>query len=140
MSVLDTLTTNLDKIAYTNVFPSDKVAMYSTTTDSSGSGIGIGGSMTAVAPSSASVTQTTIASLANPYGRKCLMTLSWSLDKLNWYPQNMPIFYFNSTDKSYYWQALAFGGCSDDTIYFGVDSQYTSDQTIYFQFALDSPT
>lgn len=140
MSAVDNLIANYDKIAFTSYFSNDKVAMYSTLTDSSGEGIGIGASLIATAPASAEDIQLTTASIPNPYGRRCLMTLSWSLDRINFYPMNTPIFYFNATFQEYLWQALAFGGCSDSTIYFGVDSQYTSSQTVYFQFALDSPT
>lgn len=118
----------------------DKVAMYSSTTDSSGDGIGIGGSFVAAAASSLPFTTITTASVPNPYGKKCLMTLSWSVDNINYHPMNVPIFYFNASYNSYFWRALAAGGCSDDTIYFSVTSQYDQDQIIYFQFALDSPT
>lgn len=117
----------------------DKIAVFSTNTDSSSNGIGIQGSMTAVA-GVPSVGALTTANIPNPYGKRCLMTLSWSLDAVNYYPMNQPAYYYNATDASYYWQAEAFGGCSDSTIYFGVFSQYTANQTVYFQFALDSPS
>jgi hypothetical protein len=131
---------DVSKLQFYSEDVSDKIAMFSSNTDSSGSGIGIQGKMTAAAPSDPSQVATTIASIANPYGKKCLMTLSWSLDGISYFPQNQPAYYYNAGYSGYYWQALGFGGCSDSTIYFGVDSQYTASQTIYFQFALDSPT
>ena len=129
------------KVQFSTLDQVDKIAMYSSTTDSSGGGIGIGAQAT-IAAATAPVFNPTVYmfNIPNPYGKRCLMTLSWSPDGVNYYPQNVPVFYFNATDLSYYWKALGFGGCSDSTIYFGVTTQYTSSQTIYFQFALDSPT
>jgi len=131
---------DVTKLQFYSEDVTDKIAVYSTNDDSSGSGIGIKGSMTAVAPASPADIATTIATIPNPYGKRCLMTLSWSLDGVNYFPQNQPAYYYNATFASYFWQALGFGGCSDSTIYFGTDSQFTSNQTVYFIFALDSPT
>lgn len=97
------------------------------------------GSLTATAASPPSSTVTT-ATIPNPYGKRCLMTLSWSLDNINYYPTNVPIFYYNSGLQSYLWQALGFGGCSDSSIYLCCTTQYGSPQTVFIQFAVDSPT
>lgn len=125
------------KTQFSTTYEVDKIALYSTTTD--GQGYTSGASITVGAAALPSTTVFT-GSVANPYGKKCLPTLCWSLDGVNFYPQNVPIFYFNATYASYFWRALAFMGCSDSTLYVGVTSQYGSSQTIYIQLALDSPT
>jgi hypothetical protein len=129
---------NLAKLNFYSGDTTDKIAVYSLTDDSSG--IGKAANMDIPAADSPDSPQVFIASLDNPYGKKCLMTLSWSVDNVNFYPQNTPIYYYNATFAGYYWRALGFGGCSDDKIYFGCTTSYDSAQTIYFQFALDSPT
>jgi hypothetical protein len=139
MSAADSLVANYDKVAFTTYFDVDKVAVYSSKDDGSGSGIGSGGSLAVPAgtPNTYSITYATV---ANPYGKRCLPTLSWSLDNVNYYPVNVPIFYFNATFQQYLWQALGFAGCSDDLIYLCCTNSYGSAQTMYMQFALDSPS
>jgi hypothetical protein len=118
---------DVTKVQFETVNDVDKIAYNSS------------GSLTAAAasPPSANVT---VATIANPYGKRCLMTFSWSLDNVNFYPMNVPIFYYNSSNLEYQWQALGFGGCSDSLIYLCCTTQYGSPQTIYVQFAVDSPT
>lgn len=116
----------------------DKVALYSTMED--GLGYTARGTLAVGTPADPVFGGVYWASVANPYGRKCLMTLSWSVDGVNFYPQNVPLFYYNATHLAYYWQALGFGGCSDSLVYLACTTQYTADQTMYVQFALDSPT
>lgn len=137
MTVLDNFLANQSKVLYTSYFNADKIAVYSSKTDSSG--IGAGGSLAVVAatPPDNSIT---VATIANPYGRKCLPTMSWSLDDTNFYPMNIPIYYYNATFQEYLWQALGFMGCSDSLIYICCTTAYGSAQTMYVQFALDSPT
>lgn len=137
MSVLDTFLANQDKVRYTTYFNADKVAVYSTKDSSSGIGAGGSLSVTAGVPPNNSVVY---ASIPNPYGRKGLMTMSWSLDNVNYYPANVPIFYYNATFASYLWQALGFMGCSDSLIYICCTTAFGSAQTMYVQFAMDSPT
>lgn len=117
----------------------DKIAVFSSKTDSSG----IGTNATATIGPVVDPTDTPevrMFSIDNPYGKKCLMTLSWSPDGVSYYPQNQPVYYYNATFSGYYWKALGFGGCSDSKIYFGISTQYNDTQNVYFQFALDSPT
>jgi hypothetical protein len=137
MSAADTLLANQDKISFTNYFDVDKIATYSSKDDSSG--IGSGGYLSVLAgtPPTYSITYATI---ANPYEKRCLITMSWSLDNLNFYPMNVPIFYYDAGSASYLWQALGYMGCSDSLIYIACTNSYGSAQNMYVQFALDSPT
>lgn len=129
------------KAQFTTTLAVDKIPVYSTKTD--GQGFGGNASMSVgVVQGNANVTTTIyIATLVNPYGKRCLVTFSWSLDGVNYYPQNIPIYYFNATYQEFLWQALGFGGCSDSTVYFCCSTQYdVAPQTMYLQIALDSPT
>lgn len=121
------MTLDVTKVRFETINDVDKIA-YSAA-----------GSLTANA-ASPPLSNVTTATIANPYGKKCLMTLSWSLDNVNFYPTNVPIFYYNASQQGYLWQALGFGGCSDSLIYLSCTSQYGSAQTVYVQFAVDSPT
>jgi len=129
------------KVQFTTVYQVDKIPVYSTKTD--GQGLSSHGALavgTVTGPASFT-TSIYVGRVTNPYGRKCLMTLSWSLDDTNYYPSNVPIFYFNGTYNEYLWQALGFSGCSDSTIYICCSTQYdVAPQTMYLQLALDSPT
>lgn len=126
------------KTQFSTTYEVDKIALYSTKED--GQGYTANGSIAVGPANSLPFAEIYYASIANPYGRKCLFTLSWSVDNINYYPQNVPLFYFNGSYNSYFWQALAFGGCSDELVYVAVTTQYTAAQTVYLQFALDSPT
>jgi len=127
------------KVQFSSTYIVDKIAMYSTKED--GQGYTSNGNITIPAASGLPFADVDYITIANPYGRKCLITLSWSLDGINYYPQNVPIFYFNVAHNSYYWRALSFGGCSDSTLVLGITTQYdVGPQTIYLQFALDSPS
>lgn len=127
------------KIQFETVDHVDKIAVYSTMLDSSGFGIGADGYLN-VNASSHDDYLVTHASIPNPYGKRCLPTMSWSLDHANYYPANVPIFFYDSVNQGYYWQALGFVGCSDSSIYLCCTSAYGSTQKMYIQFALDSPT
>lgn len=127
------------KIQFATVDFVDKVPIYSTKTDNSGGVIGSDGFLSALAASPPN-SQVTYATITNPYGKRCLITLSWSLDHVNYYPVNVPIFYYDAVHAEYLWQAVGFAGCSDSLIYLCCTSQYGSPQTVYMQFALDSPT
>lgn len=132
---------DVSKIQFTTLYDVDKIPVYSTVAD--GQGLSANGSL-AVGPVIGAASTTTsvyVATVANPYGRKCLPTMSWSIDGVNYYPVNVPIFYFNPTYQEYLWQALGFVGCSDSTIYICASTQYdVGPQTMHVQFALDSPT
>lgn len=82
----------------------------------------------------------TLQSIPNLYTKRLLTTLSWSLDNVNYYDQGVPVFYYNATDMLFGTQMQIFCGCSDSTIYFQFVSSFTATQTVYLQFALDSPT
>lgn len=137
MSVLENFLANQDKVRYTSYFRADKIAVYSTQTESSG--IGIRGTLYVYAGNPVS-SQVSVATIANPYGTKLLPTMTWSLDGTNFYSANTPIFYYNATYMTFAWQCIGFMGCSDDLIYIGATSQYESDQLMYVNFALDSIT
>ena len=117
----------------------DKIAAYSTPTDSYPNSVGIGLSYSI--PGSGSTFPTnTLKSITNPYGKRCFTTLSWSIDGTNFYNQGTSLFYYNGGAASIYTQMQVFCGCSDSLIYFYFSSSYTSNQTVYLQFAVDSPT
>lgn len=132
------MTLDPTKVQYSSLDIVDKIPVYSTKTD--GQGLGINGSLAVGAASALPSSSIFVGTVANPYGRKCLVTMSWSLDGTNYYPMNTPTFYFNATFSSYFFQALGFAGCSNSLIYIACTTQYTSAQTMYFQIALDSPT
>lgn len=136
MTVLDNFLANQSKINYTSYFNADKIAVYSSKTDSSG--IGADGVLT-VLPASPPDFNVSFAQIPNPYGHRCLPTMSWSLDGINYYPVNVPIFYFNTTNQEYEWQALGFMGCSDTFITICCTTQFGTTQSMHVQFALDSP-
>lgn len=107
----------------------DKIVAYSSKTDSSSPSIpiditytvGAGGPLTPVF---------LLKSIPNPYGKRCIPNLSWSLDGLNYYDQiDQP----NATT-----QVSVVCGCSDTTIYFYIQNQSTSSQTVHIQFAIDT--
>ncbi len=87
----------------------------------------------------ASTTYTT-KTLPNPYGKRLLTTFSWSVDGANYYDQGAQLYYFSSFNQQWLVQMQAYCGCSDSTIYFSFGSQYTANQTVYIQFAVDSTT
>lgn len=133
---------NIDpsKIQMSTIYQVDKIPVYTTKDD--GQGLTSHGTLAVPAVIGPAVGGSVfVAQVANPYKRKCLPTFSWSLDDVNYYPMNVPIFYFNPTFNEYLWQALGFAGCSDTTIYLGATTQYdVGPQTMYLQLALDSPT
>lgn len=131
-------TVNATKTQYSSLDLVDKIPVYSTTTDAQGIGINAKQSVGPVIGTPSTDTTTYIATLDNPYGKKCLTTLSWSLDGENYLPSDEPQYYFNSDANEYLLQVLPFMACSDSTIYFMVNTSYTADQTVYLQFALDS--
>ena len=63
------LASNFDKVAFASIWPIDKVVYESPV-------------LTYVQGSSSSSTRT----VANPYGKKCFISLVWSLNQVNWYP------------------------------------------------------
>jgi hypothetical protein len=129
------------KVQFNSLDQVDKAPVYSLLGDSSGIGSNANAVVgTVIGPASSNST-VYMATLTNPYQKRCLMTLSWSIDRVNFYPANVPIFYFNPTYNMYLWRCLTFGGCSDSTVYVGFTTQYdVANQTVYVQFALDSPT
>jgi hypothetical protein len=117
----------------------DKIATWSSTLDSAPSNVGINISYTI--PGSASPFPTnSIRSVMNPYDKKCLTNLSWSVDGVNYYDQDTTLDYYNATNQEMFTQMQVTCGCSNSTIYFFFQSSYTSTQTVYLQYAIDSPT
>ena len=139
MTLLDNIIANGSNVGFTTVLELDKVAMYSVTNDAS-EPLLPNTRATLGAASGLPFASVAVASITNPYGRKCLPTLSWSPDGTNYYPMNVPVFYYNATYMQYMWQALSFAGCSDSLIYIGFTTQYNASQTLYIQYAFDSPT
>lgn len=117
----------------------DKIAAYSSQTDSFPNSVGFGISYSIPGSGSAFPTYT-LKSITNPYGKKCLPNLSWSVDGVDFYDQDAELFYFNGGAMAAYTQMGVQCGCSDSTIYFFFQSSFTSNQTVYIQFAIDSLT
>lgn len=106
----------------------DKIPVYSTPTDCYPSSVGIGLSYSITGGGGSPAY--TLESITNPYGIKCLTSLSWSEDGLNWYDQDD-----TGTDAT-----NVSCGCNATTIYFFFEAQFTGTKTIYVQFAIDSIT
>lgn len=109
-------------------FTIDKIAAYSTPTDSFPSSVSANISYSITG--GGGFPAYTLKSITNPYGNKCLPTLSWSTDDTNWYDQDA-----QDTDFT-----IVSCGCSDTTIYFFFNAQYSGSKTIFIQFAIDSIT
>jgi hypothetical protein len=114
----------------------DKIPAYSTPTDSYPASVGIGLSYSI--PGGLYPGTYTLKSIPNPYGTKCLTNLGWSLDGIAFYDQDDISQYYNSTNRELLLQMQVSCGCSNSTIYFSFLSAYTSTQTVYIQFAIDS--
>jgi hypothetical protein len=125
------------KTQFASEYNVDKIAAYSTITDSSPSSVGIG--LNYSIPGSGSFFPTyTLESIPNPYGKKCLTNLSWSIDGASFYDQDAQLPYYNSSSMEQLVQMGVQCGCSNSEIYFFFQSSYTSTQTVYLQFAIDN--
>ena len=108
----------------------DKIASYSSKIDSSSASIATNISY----PIGASLGGGTFLkeSIANPYGVAGFVTLSFSVDGVNYYEQ---------TDQpNLNIQASCYASCTSSTIYFHMQNQSVSAQTIYIQYAMDTLT
>lgn len=93
------------------------------------------------AASSALTTAYTVQSIANPYGQKCFTTMSYSIDATNFYDQNTPLFYYNSTVGSSVLKLQVSCACNASTIFFTFATNYTaSSQTVTINWSLDTLT
>lgn len=129
------------KLAFYSGYPIDKIFAYTIIADSFPSGT-LTKNLSATIPAGLSLPDETtfVATLPNPYGKRGLVTLSWSFDGINYVPQNTQIQYFNNTFASFLTQMTCAGGCDDNLITILATTAYTAPQTIYFQFAVDTPT
>lgn len=114
MSALTNLTANANKVRFTSLFPSDKIAYEGTFSSSQG------------AASSSTY------SLPNPYGQAAFITLAWSIDDTNYYPMQA-----YSTILAPY---TANAWVDSTTIYIYLENNSGGAVTIYTKFALDSIT
>lgn len=112
MSALTTLLTNVDKLRFCSIFPSDKIVYENTYSQSLATG------------------SSTTATLENPYGRKCFITLAWSVDNINFYPADG----YSAYARLY----TANGWVSDSTIGIYLENTSGGTVTFYVRFALDS--
>lgn len=127
---------DVTKVQFASAFNIDKIAVYSTPDDSSA---GVPQNISYSIPGSATSTPTvTVHSISNPYGKKCLTSLSWSLDASHWYDQDDTLYYYSVDRMDKAIQMNVICGCSDSTIYFSFTSDYPTTQTVYVQFAVDS--
>ena len=126
-----------DDVLFTTETNVDKIAAYSTQTDSYPTSVGVGYSYSI--PGSSTFTPAyTMESIPNPYGKKWLTNLSWSGDGASFYDQDAILPYYNVANQSQFTQMGVTCGCSNSTIYFFFQSSYTSTQTVYLQFAIDN--
>jgi hypothetical protein len=132
------MTADPTKINFYSGFPIDKITAYSSTTGSSPSSVPVNISYSIAGDPTNGVF--VIESIANPYGKKCLTNLSWSVDGINYYDQDAQLQYYNASQHLNLTQMQVQCGCSDANIYFSFTSFYTSTQTVYLQFAIDSIT
>lgn len=133
------MTVDPTKTQFASAYTIDKIAAYSSLTDSYPNSVGVGLSYSI--PGSGLQTPTyTLQSIANPYSKRCLTNLSWSIDGASFYDQDDQLYYYNAGHASEFTQMGVICGCSDSTIYFFFQSSYTATQTVYLQFAIDSPT
>lgn len=133
------MSVNTDLTYFFSGAPIDKIQSWSNTTDSS-PGLLVGYRFSIPAnPSPGSGLQAGTGSTANPYGKRGLPHLSWSIDQVNWYSTGAQIIYFNSSLQGYVTQIAMYLVCSDSTLTFVAITGYTLPQTIYIQFAVDNP-
>lgn len=130
---------NVADAQFASDFNIDKIQSWSTQTDSS-SDLLSGYHITIPADPSIPAVVAGTGTITNPYGKRGLPNITWSLDKVNWYPNGGQIIYFNSDHFLYMTQVAAYIACSDTTITFVVFTGYTAPQTLYFQLAIDNPT
>lgn len=112
MSVLTTLLSNINKVRFCSLFPTDKIVYEDTYSQS----LATGSSVTVP--------------IVNPYGRKCFITLAWSVDNVNFYPAEG----YTAVSQPY----TANAWVSDSTIYIYLTNSSGGTVTFYTRFALDS--
>lgn len=115
MTAKDNLASNINKVKYNTVFPSDKI-IYEGTFNQSIAGGG---------------TQSTY-TVANPYGKKCFITLSWSIDNVNFYPAQA---YTDGTAPY-----TANGWVDASNVYIYLENFSAGTVTIYVKYILDTIT
>jgi hypothetical protein len=119
-------------------FDIDKIAAYSSQVDSSPASVPT--SVSYSIPGGYPGLGYNLATIPNPYGKKCLTNMSWSVDGADYYDQDDQLQYYNATQQSMLIQMQVFCGCDNNTIYFFFQNTYTSTQTVYIIFAIDSIT
>lgn len=121
------MTVDRSKLNFYSGDPIDKIIVYSSKTDSSDPSIpaDVTYSIAAGSPFPATFL---LQSIPNPYGQRGTPTLSFSLDGTNYYEQ--------SDQPNASLQVSVICGCSDSTIYFYIQNQSTSPQTVHIQFAI----
>jgi hypothetical protein len=122
------MTVDPTKTQFASAWTIDKIPAYSTPTDCYPTSVGIGISYS-ITGGGGPITYT-LKTITNPYGKKCLTSMSWSEDGTNWYDQDD-----NGTDAT-----IVACGCNANNIYFFFGAQYSGARTIYIQFAIDSPS
>jgi hypothetical protein len=120
-------------------FVIDKIQSWSTPSDAS-PGLLAGYKITVPADPSIPTVVAGAGSITNPYGKRGLPTVTWSIDQTNWYPNGGQILYYNAANAEYITQVASYITCSDTTITFVIYTGYTAAQTVYFQLAIDNPT
>lgn len=128
----------VDQVQFSSEFNVDKIQTWSSAVDSSG--IGAGFHLTVPANTSLPTLLEATGSLSNPYGKKGLPTITWSLDQQNWYPTGGQIIYFDPVHAQYTTQVAVYMAVTNSLITFVVTTGLNAPQTIYLQFAVDNPT
>jgi hypothetical protein len=129
---------DVSQVQFSSEFTIDKIQSWSSTTDAS-EGLAAHYTFTIPADSILPDLAAGTGSITNPYGRRGLPTVTWSIDQVNWYPTGGQILYYNGTFASYFTQIAVYLVTTDSQITFVVTTGYTSSQQVYVQFAVDNP-
>lgn len=127
------MTVDITKLQYYSGYPIDKITVEDTTSYSMAGAGGLS-------------TNTSLQTVTNPFGQRCLSTCSYSVDNINFYDQNTALPFFSTFHQTYLTQMQVQCGSSDTTIYFFLQSNYQDGagnpltQTVYINYALDFPT
>lgn len=128
------MATDYTKLQFaTPAYNIDKITSYSAGSDASANATAnISYVITGTNPTQSTVIQT----IANPYNKKMYFTMSWSLDNVNFYDCTTKLLYVNGANVQTQMQVVM--GVSASLIYFAFTNAYTSNQTVYIQYALDN--
>lgn len=116
---------NVSQLQFYSGYPIDKIVVQDTAT------------YTVVAPTLPAREQV-LETIANPYGAKCLIQASWSIDNTNFNSTLTQLQYYNNTEMQPTLKASVNCGCDDSNIYFFLTNGFTSNLTFNINYTLYS--